>query len=166
MAKQSKSLLNQTSKKSKKQDKYSDVSDIKTEYKFEVSDKIKLIYLGLIDTYKNQECIVTKRSRRRNNEYYKILFDDGMEAETSNGFLMTLDEYEEYLLEQENSINKDNNNNDISEFELELMSRGIRSHKNYEACLSPKVFYNRQCDACGYSSRCVYNGKYKYKKLD
>lgn len=158
----SKSLLNQTSKK--KEDKYREISDIKKEYKFDVGNTV--IYLGLLNEYKGAKCEINKKSRRKNMEHYKVKFEDGEIADTSVGFLKTPEEHEEYLLEQENN-NEDINDDNMSEFELELISKGIRSHKNHKACLSPLDYYHRECTGtCTYKDKCVYRNKSKYKKLD
>lgn len=166
MAKESKSLLNKTSKKPKKENKYSEMSPpTKKEYKFEVTDKVKLIYQGTLHDYKNQTCIVVKKSTRNQNQYYKVKFDDGEIAETSVAFLKTTEEYQQWLLDQENRNNEDDQNS-MSEFEIELMKRGIESHKNYNACLSPLILVQQmQCDKCCYFSRCVYKNKGNYKRF-
>lgn len=164
IAKNSKSLLNQTSKKSKKENKYSETSDIKKEYKFDINDNV--FYLGYKTDFRNLECSIVKRSTKKGVHHYTIKFEEREEELDSVivDFLKTPEEYEIYLLEQEQG--SDNQEN-LSEMEFEMIKNGIESYKNYDQCLSPMDFYKRNCsDGCTYSSRCVYIGKFKYKNLD
>jgi len=148
--------------KKPKKDKYSELSDIKPEFKFEASDSIKLIYLGLLDEYKGSECIVIKNSRRKNIEYYRVKFDDDFEADTSMGFLRTLEEYKQLVLDQE----KANAPKEKSAIEIEMIKNGIEPHLNSETCLSPLTFYHRGCSSdCTYEERCIYRNKYDYSVI-
>ena len=54
--------------KPKKEDKYSEISDIKSKPKFEISDQI-LIYTGVEKDYRGLECTIIKRSQRKNINY-------------------------------------------------------------------------------------------------
>ena len=150
--------------KSKKQDKYAETNySTKNEYTHNVDGTA--FYLGLLEEYKGKECVIVKRSRRKQNEYYRVKFEDGEETDTSIGFLKTSEEYEQWLLDQEDEDSEDNTS-DMSEFELELNKQGIASYGNYVTCLSPIELYERRCgDECGYRLRCVYRNKGNYKKF-
>ncbi|OHD22844.1 MAG: hypothetical protein A2Y34_04455 [Spirochaetes bacterium GWC1_27_15] len=159
-----KSLLNkQSSAKPRKQDKYSELNGTKQEYRFKPTDKA--IYVGLLDEYSGLECEIVKRSRRKITEYYTIKFsNEEIISDISGNFLMNHEEYELFL-ENKNKENNEDNLDDISEYELELMKLGIESHKNYVQCLVPTLFVNYACDRCNEKVRCVYKRKYQYDKL-
>lgn len=158
----SKSLLGQTSTK-KKENKYSEVSPTKREYKY--SPKEEVIYLGLNNDYKGLPCTIIKKSRAKSTEYYNVRFEDNEELNSvSCGFLKTPEEYEQWLSDQENEEMDIRNN--MSEVELEMIKAGLISHKNYLACLSPIVYSEMRCFECGYETRCVYRKKHDYKKLN
>ena len=148
-------------KPKKKQDKYSEISSIKAECTYNINDT--LIYLGLVIEYKGQQCSVIKRKIRKQNEYYRVKFEDGEEADTSFGFLKTLEEYEQWLLDQ--NVDNDNAQNDMSEIEKKIIESGLESYKNYVTCHSPISHYENKCHECCYESRCVYRKKYKYDKF-
>ena len=150
-------------KPKKKQDKYSEISDIKKEFKFPM--KSKVIYVGMTTIYRGLEATVIKPSRRKNNDYYNIEFDDGEQLDSiSSVYLRTLEEYELELEQSENKSEDDQSN--IPEIEVEMIKNGIESHKNYQACLSPIVYSEMRCFECNYESRCVYHSKHNYKKLN
>jgi len=147
--------------KPKKEDKYSEKASVKREYKHAL--KSRVVYVGLLDDYSGLECETVKRSRRKITEFYTIKFDDEeIISDISGNFLMTPEEYQLYLLD----TNNENNQNDLTEFEIELMKQGLESYKNYVQCLSPRHWYQMACDRCGYEGRCVCRKKYKYKKID
>jgi hypothetical protein len=78
-----KSLLNKTSTKSKKRDKYSEnKKQTRSEYIFDLHEK--LIYLGGLYEDKNgKECIVISRSQNKNGrQYYKVSFSDNLIIES------------------------------------------------------------------------------------
>lgn|GEM_PF-3572672 len=161
-----KSLLNQvSSKKSKKENKYSEVSSIKTEYKFSLQDKV--VYVGLLEEFRDLVCTIIKRSRRKITDYYKVKFDDGEELDSISGvFLKTIEEYELEVEQLENNdSDNENSSNDMSEFEMELNRQGKTSYQNYVACLSPIYYYQMSCVECNFHNRCVYKNKGDYKKL-
>ena len=147
--------------KQKKEDKYSELSDIKKVPKFNVEDKV--VFVGLIVKYRGQECTIVKRSLRKDVHYYKIRFEDDYELkDITSGLLKTIEEYEQWLLDQENGI--EDNHSDLPEIELEMIKNGIESHKNYHSCLSPLNFHYMDCISCTYKSKCVYENKFDYKK--
>jgi len=150
-------------KPKKKQDKYSEISDIKKEFKFPM--KSIAIYVGMTTNYRGLESTIIKQSRRKNNDYYNIEFDDGEQLDSvSSVYLRTLEEYELELDQTENK--SEESNVDLSEYEIELMKQGLQSYRNYTTCFSPIDFYERNCDnGCTYRLRCVYSDKGKYKKL-
>lgn len=90
-------------------------------------------------------------------------FNDFTEVDTEVNFLKTIEEYETWLLEKDQV--KENDQNNMSEFELELNSRGISSHKNYVQCLSQLDYIRMGCDECNFKDRCVYRHKGNYSKL-
>ena len=158
-----KSLLNKTSKKPKK-DKYSEISDIKKEYTYAL--KTELIYLGIVDDYKTLPCSVIKRSRRKSTDYYSVIFENGEKLDSiAEGFLKTPDEYDQWLLNQENGSNEDNNN-DVSEVERKIIEAGLIPMKNERSCMHQMKLYHRECKSCGYESTCVYRKKYLYDKVN
>lgn len=156
----SKSLLKQTSKKPKK-DKYSEISDIKKEYTYALNAEV--IYLGLVEDYKTLSCSVVKRSRRKNTEYYNVKFSDGEELDSiANGFLKTPEEYEQYLLDQENNSE---DNHDISDMERKIIESGKIPMKNFRSCHNQLLFYQRSCEQCHHEPVCIYHKKYMYDKV-
>jgi len=66
----------------------------KLEYKHSIGDQI--IYLGLIDEYKNTLATIVKRSKKYISEYYSIKFsiDDEIFNDIAGGVLKNLEEYE------------------------------------------------------------------------
>ena len=162
IAKSSKSLLSQTSSKSKKVDKYNEVSSIVKEYEFSIDDRV--IFLGLVSDYRGLECKIIKRTmKKKTTDYYSVKFDDGNVIESVvYGFLRTPEQYELEIEEQKNKNEDDHS--DLPEIELEMIKNGIESHKNYHACLSPLNFHYMDCDSCTYKSKCVYENKFDYKK--
>lgn len=157
----SKSLLNTPSSRPKKQDKYSDKPTIKQEYKHKIDDNV--VYVGSLDDYHGLECKIAKRSHRKSTEYYSIQFNDGeIIRDIGGGFLRTLEEYEN----EQKQINKNiEENNNLSEYEIELNKQGIESHHNYTQCLVPNVLYEMRCHECDCEKKCVYRNKYNYKKF-
>jgi hypothetical protein len=149
--------------KPKKQDKYDETSKVKREYKFEVSDK-HLVYNGILDEYKGKTCVVVKRSRRHINEYYRVKFEDGEETDTSVNFLMGVEEYEQWLLDQDSESNGDDLN-DVSEIEMKIIESGLIPMKNEKSCHNQILFYQHSCDKCDKESTCIYWKKYKYDKV-
>ena len=157
-----KSLLNQTSSKSKKQDKYSEISDIKKEFKFPMEGKA--IFVGLPEEYRYLECTIIKRSNRKSTEYYKIKFDNDNELEgISGGFLKTLEEYELLLEQSENKCEDDMN--DISDVERKILETGLIPMKNEKSCHNQEMLYHRSCEQCGYEPVCIYWKKWQYDKI-
>lgn len=167
MAKEkSKSLLNKTTSKPKKKlDKYSEEYIEKREYKYKPNDKV--VYFGSMNGCHGLECTIIKRRRRKNLEYYKIQFnnDDEIISDISGNFLKSLEEYEQWVSNQENEGSEEENKNKMSEFELELNRQGKTSYQNYDACLSPLNYYQMSCTECRFCDRCVYKNKGDYKKL-
>jgi inner membrane protein involved in colicin E2 resistance len=97
-----KSLLNKTSTKSKKQNKYSETGkSIKTDYIHNLREN--LIYKGSLYEDKNGlKCFIVSRSRTKNGkQYYKIQFEDGLTVETISDTL-------EKIKEKEEDINENN----------------------------------------------------------
>lgn len=155
--------VNLTPREKKKQDKYSEINPTKQEYRFKPTDKV--FYVGLLDEYSGQECEIVKRSRRKITEFYVIKFnDEEIVTDISGNFLMTPEEYEDYLFEQEND-SEESAKNDLSEYEIELNKQGIESHKNYVQCLVPTLYYTHNCTECTEEKKCVYRNKYKYGKI-
>jgi len=156
-----KSLLSQTSTKSKKENKY-EVSSIVKEYEFNIDDRV--VFLGLVSDYRGLECTIVKRTmKKKTTDYYSVKFDDGKIIESVvYGFLRTPEQHELELEEQRNKNEDDHS--DLPEIELEMIRNGIESHRNYHACLSPLNFHYMDCDSCTYKSKCVYENKFDYKK--
>jgi hypothetical protein len=78
-----KSLLNKTSAKSKKRNKYSETSkSVKEAYKFDLHSQV--IYLGgLYPDKHNKICTIVGRSQNRaRKHYYKVKFEDELIIET------------------------------------------------------------------------------------
>ena len=71
IAKVSKSLLSQTSSKSKKVDKYNEVSSIVKEYEFNEGDRV--VFLGLVSDYRGLECTIIKRNMKKKTTDYFFL---------------------------------------------------------------------------------------------
>ena len=157
-----KSLLSQTSTKSKKENKYGEVSSIVKEYEFNIDDRV--VFLGLVSDYRGLECTIVKRTmKKKTTDYYSVKFDDGKIIESVvYGFLRTPEQHELELEEQRNKNEDDHS--DLPEIELEMIRNGIESHRNYHACLSPLNFHYMDCDSCTYKSKCVYENKFDYKK--
>lgn len=155
-----KSLLSQTSKPKKKIDKYSEISSIKSDYKFSLKDTV--IYLGLVVEYKGLTCIITKKNKRKTTEYYRIKFVDGEELNgVAGGFLKTLEEYELCVLDQD----KEDTQGDMSEIELEIISKGLEPMRNKKSCHNQLLYYQRSCEQCNHEPVCIYWKKYKYDKV-
>lgn len=158
----SKSLLKQTSKKPKKEDKYKEISDIKKGHKFNVENKV--VFVGLVTAYRGQECIVTKINTRKDVDYYKVKFDDDMELkDITVGFLKAPEEYEQWLLDQGNNSNEDNHN--ISDMERKILEAGLIPMLNEKSCMHQMMLYHRDCPSCSYEPTCVYHKKYLYDKI-
>lgn len=158
-----KSLLNQTPTKPKKQNKYSEISDIKKEYKFDLKDRV--VFLGISSEYRGLECTIVKRNiKKKTTDYYNVQFDDGKIIESVvSGFLKTIEEYE---LEKETIANNNAEiKNNLSEFEIELNKQGIESYHNYAQCLDSPTIVEMRCNECGFEDRCVYRDKYNYNKF-
>jgi len=162
MAKGKSINLTPRDKPKKKQDKYSETSDIKKEYKFNLKDTV--IYLGLLEEYKGNECIIIKRSRRNINEYYRVKFEDKVETDTPMGFLKTLEEYELWLSDQEKE-NDDDNQEGMSDVEKQILEKGLTPFKNRLSCYLQVALFEHRCHECGYEDRCIYIKKYKYDKV-
>jgi len=165
-----KSLLSQTSSKSKKQDKYKETSEqSKFKYSFEIGENI--IYKGIIDEYRNTIAIITKRSHKNQNEYYGIKFslDDSELKDINGNILKNLEEHEAELAnEEEYRGNKDQeyNQEEISEIEMEVLKNGFKSIDNKTTCMNPLLFYERRCEQCNsFKNVCVYRNKGKYEKI-
>jgi vacuolar-type H+-ATPase subunit I/STV1 len=156
----SKSLLNapSTKPKTKRSPRKAKTND----YLFSVGDT--LVYLGTaIDGHCGSECKVISRSKTYIQEFYKIQFDDGEVLESISDVLRTIDDYEEELRQLENNQDSEN---EISEIELEVIRNGYEPYKNKMSCYSSLDFYYRNCNGCTHKNRCIYRGKFKYKKLD
>ena len=71
-----------------------------------------MIYIGLVETYKNQECTILRKSRRKSIENYKVQFnDEEILGNVEIWFLKTPEEYQALLEQREKEIqNKINNN--------------------------------------------------------
>jgi len=166
----SKSLLSQTSSKSKKQDKYKETSEpSKFKYSFDIGENI--IYKGIIDEYRNTIAIITKRNHKNQNEYYCIKFslDDSELKDINGNILKNLEEYESELAnEEELKSNKDQEDNqeEISDIEMEVLKNGFKSIGNKTTCMNPLLFYERRCEQCNsFKNVCVYRFKGKYDKI-
>jgi len=148
-------------KKPKKQDKYSEISDIKKEFKFPI--KSKAIYVGMTTNYKGLESTIIKHSRRKNNDYYKIEFDDGEQLDSiSSVYLRTLEEYE---LELSQTENKSEDNIEISDEEIKVIENGYVPYKNRLSCYSQLDYYHRNCGGCTHRNQCIYRFKGIYDKI-
>lgn len=148
-------------KPKKKQDKYSEISDIKKEFKFPM--KSKVIYVGMTTIYRGLEATVIKPSRRKNNDYYKIEFDDGEQLDSiSSVYLRTLEEYELELEQNENKLDDDI---EISDEELKVIENGYVPYKNRLSCYSQLDYYHRNCGGCTHRHQCIYRFKGIYDKI-
>ena len=142
-----KSLLSQTSSKSKKQDKYKETSEqSKFKYSFEIGENI--IYKGIIDEYRNTIAIITKRSHKNQNEYYGIKFslDDSELKDINGNILKNLEEHEAELAnEEEYRGNKDQeyNQEEISEIEMEVLKNGFKSILQTILSLIEHFYFNK-----------------------
>jgi len=155
--------LNPRTPKAKKEDKYSELSDIKKAPKFNAEDKV--IFVGLIVKYRGKECIIVKRSIRKDVHYYKIKFDDDYELkDITSGLLKTHEEYEKWLLDQE-SGNEDNQE-EISEVEKAIVEKGLTPMRNRLSCYNQEELYHRNCTGCCYEPTCIYWKKYQYDKVN
>jgi len=161
MAVKSKSLLSQTSAK-KKEDKYKEISDIKSKSKFEVSDQI-LIYTGTVFEYRGLECTIVKKSTRKNVDYYRVKFDDDKEiGDVTDLYLKTIEVYQQLLLDQDNEKIQGG----ISDEEVKIRANGLEPMKNFVSCHNQlKLVVEKSCETCGHVDRCIYRGKYKYDKV-
>lgn len=166
MAKNSKSLLNKTSSKSKKQqDKYSEIPETKkkskSEFKFQKEDVA--IYTGnVIPENHGKKCKIIKLRNKYNQEYYLIEFEGKETLECHIDFLSTQEEYEQKQL---NDIKNDENYVSV-EIDSELIEQGIESLQNPLCCHEPAKFAEMRCMDCLKEPRCVYRYKHNYKKLN
>lgn len=149
--------------KPKKDDRYKETSDIKKEYKYKLKDIV--IFLGLVDEYKGLECSITKRSRRKNTDYYHVIFNDDTELkDIPVGFLKTPEDYKQYILDQENSDSE--NNHSISDIERKILDSGLTPMSNEKSCMNQIRLYHRDCTSCCYEPTCIYHKKYQYDKIN
>ena len=166
MAKGSKSLLSQTSSKSKKVDKYKETSEpTKFKYAFEVGETI--IYKGIIDEYRNTVAVITKRSHKNQNEYYSIKFalDDSELKDINGNILKNLEDHEAELANDENNETQEDGINDLSELEKQIIDKGLIPMKNFKSCQNPILFYQKSCEQCLKEPICIYWKKYLYDKV-
>ena len=148
--------------KQKKEDKYSELSDIKKEPKFNVEDKV--VFVGLIVKYRGQECTIVKRNIRKAIDYYKIKFYDDYELkDITVGLLKTIEEYEQWLLNQENG--NEDNQEEISDIEKAILEKGLIPMRNKLSCNNQEMLYHRNCPDCCYEQTCIYHKKYQYDKI-
>lgn len=158
-----KNLLNQTSKKSKKEmerDKYKEISDIKKEYAFSLKQQV--IYIGIDETLRGQECIVIKRSGRNKTQYFNIQFNDGRQLQyITASFLKTPEDYELWLEKQ----NKEETENNVSDLEAEVIKNGYIPLRNKDACMISSLWVERRCNDCHFENRCIFINKGKYRKV-
>ncbi len=175
MAKQKTKSINLSPRdKPKKQDKYSEKPKVKRKYKFEKGDQV--IYLGLVEQYKNTLCTIIKHSRNHLIEYYTIKFaiDDEILSDVGGGVLQTVEEFESYLEKQrekesDNTISQEdnqNNNDKISEVERKIRESGKIPLSNPKTCINPIAYIEMRCHDCNFESRCIYYKKYKYKRIN
>jgi len=155
--------------KPKKEDKYSEKVSVKREYKHNIGDSV--IYLGLLDEYRNTIAIITKRSKKHISEYYCIKFsiDDEIVKDVAGGVLQSLEEYELNLANEEeknSNIDKEDEQDDLSEEELKILENGLIPMKNKKSCYNQLKLYHRACPECGYVDTCIYRYKYKYDKVN
>ena len=166
IAKGSKSLLSQTSSKSKKVDKYKETSEpTKFKYAFEVGETI--IYKGIIDEYRNTIAVITKRSHKNQNEYYCIKFalDDSELKDINGNILKNLEDHEAELANEENNETQEDGINDLSELEKQIIDKGLIPMKNFKSCQNPILFYQKSCEQCLKEPICIYCKKYLYDKV-
>ena len=166
MAKGSKSLLSQTSSKSKKVDKYKETSEpTKFKYAFEVGETI--IYKGIIDEYRNTVAVITKRSHKNQNEYYSIKFalDDSELKDINGNILKNLEDHEAELANDENNETQEDGINNLSELEQQIIDKGLIPMKNFKSCQNPILFYQKSCEQCLKEPICIYWKKYLYDKV-
>lgn len=164
--------INLNPKKSKKKkDKYPESSNIKKEYKFQKNQEV--IYKGLIDEYKNTLAIIInhKQSRNHLSEHYSIKFaiDNEVINDVSGSMLISLEDYELELELENNKGNElecqEDNQNDLSDLEKQIIAKGLVPYRNRLSCFNPILHYERRCEQCGYQDRCVYRKKEKYDKF-
>jgi len=149
--------------KAKKENKYSELSDIKKVPKFNAEDKV--MFVGLIVKYKGQECTIIKRSIRKDVDYYKIKFDDDYELkDITSGLLKTHEEYEKWRLDQENG--NENDQEEISDIEKVILEKGLTPMRNRLSCYNQEELYHRNCTGCCYEPTCIYWKKYQYDKVN
>ena len=145
--------------KPKKEDKYKETSE--SEYKFPLAGTA--IYNGFSNDYKEYrglECTILKRNRRKNTDYYLIKFEDNKELkDIAVGFLKTQDEYNQWLLDQEEG------NDEMSDIEKAIIDAGLIPHKNRKSCLNPPYGDKEMCHKCCHENRCIYINKYNYAKM-
>ena len=166
LAKGSKSLLSQTSSKSKKVDKYKETSEpTKFKYAFEVGETI--IYKGIIDEYRNTVAVITKRSHKNQNEYYSIKFalDDSELKDINGNILKNLEDHEAELANDENNETQEDGINNLSELEKQIIDKGLIPMKNFKSCQNPILFYQKSCEQCLKEPICIYWKKYLYDKV-
>ena len=149
-------------KPKKKQDKYSEISDIKKEFKFPI--KSIAIYVGMTTNYRGLESTIIKQSRRKNNDYYNIEFNDGEQLDSvSSVYLRTLEEYE---LELDQTENKSEEDIEMSDEEIKVIENGYVPYKNRFSCFSPIDFLKKNClNECTHRHQCIYRFKGKYDKI-
>ena len=149
--------------KQKKEDKYSELSDIKKIPKFNAEDKV--IFVGLIVKYRGQECTIVKRSLRKDVHYYKIRFEDDYELkDITSGLLKTHEEYKQWLSDQENGI--EDSQEEISDIERAILEKGLTPMRNRLSCYNQEELYHRNCTGCCYEPTCIYWKKYQYDKVN
>ena len=117
----------------KKQDKYSEIPNkTKREYLHEINSQV--IYLGIIDIYKNTLATIIKRSKKHISEYYSIKFaiDDEIVNDIAGGVLISLEEYELKLAnEEEKEFNQDqeDDQSNLSDEEIKIVDSGYHHIK-------------------------------------
>jgi len=165
LAKQKTKSINLTPRdKPKKEDKYSEKPKVKRKYKFEKGDQV--IYLGLVEEYKNTLCTIIKHSRNHLSEYYTVKFaiDDEIIKDVGGGILQTVEEFESNLEKQRE---EDKNNNDkISEVERKIRESGLIPLVNSKTCMNPIAYVEMRCHDCHFEPRCIYYKKGKYKRIN
>lgn len=158
-----KSLLNQTStKKPKKENKYSEVSPTpkksKSDFKFKIEDLA--IYIGTIipENY-GKECKIKKPKSKYNQEYYLVeFFEENKILECHCDFLLTQEEYE---LKQLDDSKKEEHV--AIEIDYEFLDKSLQ---NPHCCHNQQCFAEMRCHECKKKDICIYENKGNYKKLD
>ena len=155
-------------KQKKEQDKYSEIPNkTKREYLHEINDQV--IYLGIIDIYKNTLATIIKRSKKHISEYYSIKFaiDDEIVNDIAGGVLISLEEYELKLAkEEDNEESNQEDDIDLSDEEIKVIQEGYSPYKNRLSCFSPIDFLKKNClNECTHRHQCIYRFKGKYDKI-